>query len=116
MLPVYFLPEAEAELYDSQDLYDSRSPGLGDRFFAAVDALLPRIGDNPQQFPVAFQNLRRAIVRRFPYAIYPRRGRRCICHRLRLHQPRPATLATPDIAQTPEMWGNRLRHGHDSSV
>ena len=50
MLPVYFLSVAEAELLDAQDWYDERAVGLGDRFFAAVDALLPRIGDKPQQF------------------------------------------------------------------
>jgi plasmid stabilization system protein ParE len=70
VLPVYFLPAAEAELQEAQDWYDTRVEGLGDRFFAAVDALLPRIGDNPEQFPTAYTNLRRVMVRRFPYALY----------------------------------------------
>ena len=96
MLSVYFLPEAEAELYDAQDWYDSRSPGLGDRFFTAIDALLPRIGDNPQQFPVVFQNLRRAIVRRFPYAIY-----------FRVEADGAYVVACAHTSRAPQSWQGR---------
>jgi hypothetical protein len=47
MVPVCFLPTAAAELKEAQDWYDAHVEGLGGRFFAAVDALLPRIGDSP---------------------------------------------------------------------
>jgi hypothetical protein len=70
MLPVYFLPAADAELCAAQEWYDARAEELGERFFAAVDALLPRIAENPLQFFVAHENLRRAMVKRFPYALY----------------------------------------------
>lgn len=70
MVPVYFLPAAAAELSAAQEWYDARAEGLGDRFFAAVDSVLPRIGDNPRQFPVAHDDLRRALVTRFPYALF----------------------------------------------
>jgi len=53
MSPVYFLPAAAAELQAAQDWYDGRIEDLGDRFFAAVDAMLPRIGDtHPDNFPL----------------------------------------------------------------
>jgi plasmid stabilization system protein ParE len=70
MPPVYFLPAADAELNNAQDWYDQRIVGLGDRFLDAVDTLLPRLADNPRQFPIAYANFHRAMVRRFPYALY----------------------------------------------
>ena len=69
-LPVFFLPAAEAELREAQAWYDSRAHGLGDRFFAAVDGAVQRIGEQPLQFPLVHTNTRRALVRRFPYALY----------------------------------------------
>jgi hypothetical protein len=38
------LPDAEAELLDAQAWYDERLPGLGDRFFNAVESVVARIG------------------------------------------------------------------------
>jgi plasmid stabilization system protein ParE len=70
MVSVFFLPAAAAELLAAQEWYDTRAGGLGDRFFAAVDSLLPRIGENPRQFPLAYDDLRRALVTRFPYALF----------------------------------------------
>jgi toxin ParE1/3/4 len=68
--PVFFLPGAEAELLEAQNWYDSQAFGLGDRFFAAIDVLLPRIGETPQQFPKVYGSIQRALVRHFPYALY----------------------------------------------
>lgn len=69
-LPVFFLPEAETDLREAQAWYDSRAFGVGDRFFAAVDGTVLRIGESPFQFPLVHTNSRRALVRRFPYALY----------------------------------------------
>jgi len=68
--PVLFLPHAEVELVDAQRWYDQQAFGLGDRFFLAVDLLIPRIGDMPKQFPAVRGEIRRALVRHFPYALY----------------------------------------------
>lgn len=68
--PVFFLPDAEAELLEGQAWYDGRAFGLGDRFFAAVDATVSRIGAAPRQFPLAHKTIHRALVQRFPYALY----------------------------------------------
>jgi plasmid stabilization system protein ParE len=64
-----FTPLARIELIDAQDWYENESPGLGSRFRRAVDAVVQRISDNPRQFPVIYKNVRRALLRRFPYAL-----------------------------------------------
>jgi plasmid stabilization system protein ParE len=67
--PVIFTLPARAELIDAQDWYESEASGLGRRFQAAVDAVVERISANPRQFPVVHKNIRRALLRRFPYAL-----------------------------------------------
>lgn len=66
---VIFTPMARAELIQAQDWYENEVSGLGGRFRAAVNAVVERISANPLQFPVIYQNVRRALLRRFPYAL-----------------------------------------------
>ena len=67
---VVFRPEAEAEVLEARQWYESRSEGLGRRFAAAVDALMTRIVANPLAFPEVHGQTRRAVLARFPYALY----------------------------------------------
>jgi plasmid stabilization system protein ParE len=61
---------ARAELIEAQDWYEGEATGLGRRFRQAVDALIERMTDNPRQFPVVLKNVRRALLRRFPYSLF----------------------------------------------
>jgi len=56
-------------MIDAQDWYENEAPGMGRRFRTAVDAVIERMTANPRQFPVIYKNLRRALLRRFPYAL-----------------------------------------------
>ena len=67
---VLFRPEAEGEVLEARQWYESRGDGLGRRFAAAVDALVTRIVANPLAFPEVHGQTRRAVLTRFPYAIY----------------------------------------------
>ena len=69
MHPVIFTRAASAELIDAQDWYENEAPGLGRRFRQAVDAVIERMSASPRQFPVIYRNVRRALLRRFPYAL-----------------------------------------------
>jgi plasmid stabilization system protein ParE len=66
---VIFTLRARAELIDAQDWYQNDAQGLGRRFRASVDAVIERISANPRQFPVVYKNIRRVLLRRFPYAL-----------------------------------------------
>jgi toxin ParE1/3/4 len=72
MLPIVysllFTQAARVELVEAQDWYEGEATGLGRRFRQAIDALIGRISDNPRQFPTVFRNVRRALLRRFPYS------------------------------------------------
>ena len=70
MPPVVFTPAARAEFFQAADWYDAHQEGLGKRFSADMDALVSRMSEQPQQFPRVRQDIRRAVLRRFPYALY----------------------------------------------
>ncbi|MBP2294506.1 type II toxin-antitoxin system RelE/ParE family toxin [Azospirillum rugosum] len=69
MRAVVFTKAARQELFDAIDWYESRRPGLGQRFADEVGALTERMAASPQQFPVIRQNIRKAPVRSFPYRL-----------------------------------------------
>ena len=70
MYPVIFTPAAREELIEAHDWYERGVTGLGRRFRQAVDVLVERMSQNPRQFPVVFKNVRRALLRRFPYSLF----------------------------------------------
>ena len=61
---------AEAELFLAQDWYDDQQEGLGSRFREAVDLTLDRAAERPLIYAVVHQDIRRALVPRFPYILY----------------------------------------------
>lgn len=65
-----FTPEAEAELTDARRWYAHQRKDLDLEFMQCVDDTLRLIVDNPHMFPVIYRNLRRAVVRRFPFAVF----------------------------------------------
>jgi plasmid stabilization system protein ParE len=69
-LTVVFRPEAEDEVLEARQWYESRSEGLGTRFAHAIASLLERIASNSHAFPRVHGQTRRAVLTRFPYAIY----------------------------------------------
>lgn len=68
-LPIVYLPEARAEFDDAADWYEQQRPGLSVDFTARVQEVLDRIAANPLLHQVVYQDVRRAVVRRFPYNV-----------------------------------------------
>jgi plasmid stabilization system protein ParE len=65
-----FLPEVEFDIETAYWWYEERDIGLGDEFLRCLDQAYSRISTSPEHFPVRFDDVRRILVRRFPYAIY----------------------------------------------
>jgi plasmid stabilization system protein ParE len=63
-------PEAEAELGEAFEWYESRVQGLGSEFLLSIDATLAGILRNPLQHALVHKTVRRALLRRFPYEIF----------------------------------------------
>ena len=66
--------EAGADIREAADWYEGERPGLGRAFTRAVRALLATMARAPERFPRAYggmhEDVRRALLRRFPYAVY----------------------------------------------
>ena len=69
---VEFNPNAQQEVVDSFDWYESSKPGLGHDFLASVDHCIRLIRSHPEMFPIVFKNHRRALLARFPFTIFYR--------------------------------------------
>ena len=69
-MQIRFLPEAEAELIEAAQWYREQAVGLDYEFLRCIDDALAKIGRVPRIFPVVHRQLRRALVKRFPYAIF----------------------------------------------
>jgi plasmid stabilization system protein ParE len=67
---VRFLPLARLDVIEARDWYEQRSAGLGDALILEIDHQVDRIADNPMAFPVMLADMRRARLRRFPYALF----------------------------------------------
>ena len=65
-----FRPEAAEELAAAYDWYEARVEGLGNEFVRAVDACLASIERGPHVYPIVHKEVRRALLRRFPYGIF----------------------------------------------
>lgn len=65
-----FRPEVRDELGDAYSWYESQRIGLGDEFIDCVDELLNRICTMPEAYAIVYRDIRRAVVKRSPYAIY----------------------------------------------
>jgi plasmid stabilization system protein ParE len=65
-------PAAEADVTAAFDWYESEEPGLGDEFLDELRAAYDRIAESPFRFQELRSGIRRALTRRFPYALFSR--------------------------------------------
>jgi toxin ParE1/3/4 len=69
-LPVVLRPEARAEFDEAFDWYEQRRPGLGVDFVAQIQEVFDRISTTPELYAQIFRDVRRGVVRRFPYSVF----------------------------------------------
>jgi plasmid stabilization system protein ParE len=70
MPAVRFLPEAVEDLLETQRWYGRREPELAGDFADAFAAAMERIRRDPRSFPLIHGQIRRLVLRQFPYAVY----------------------------------------------
>lgn len=71
-LQVRIEPEARIDLVAVAEWYDEQDPGanLPLQLFAEFDTVIDLLREQPEAFPIFEANVRRAILRQFPYGIY----------------------------------------------
>ena len=90
-------PEAEADLLQAFSWYEDQQPGLGRAFMDEVSRCLNAIAQLPLSFAVVNTPARRAMTRRFPYALFFVVGEEAI-----------SVVAAFHMARNPEALSQRL--------
>jgi plasmid stabilization system protein ParE len=67
---VIFRPEAEAEALEAREWYERCRPGLGGEFVCELERVVREISGSPGTFAKVYGDVRRAILKRFPYGVY----------------------------------------------
>ena len=70
VLTVRFRPEARAEAAETREWYETRRSGLGAIFTEDLARTIRAVAENPLRFSLVHHETRRAILDRFPYAVY----------------------------------------------
>lgn len=96
MRKIIFRPQARLEFDKAGDWYEKERLGLGMEFMAEIHLLLQRIATTPEQFPMLYRDVRKAVAKRFPYCIYFRERNQKI-----------VVLAVFHSARNPAVWQQR---------
>lgn len=95
---VIFRRQARREFDEAGDWYEQERTGLGLEFLAEIERLIHRIASNPEQFPLLYRDVRKAVARRFPYCVYFRERNQHI-----------VVLAIFHSARNPAVWQQRAK-------
>lgn len=88
---------SDADVEAAFEWYESEQPGLGLEFLDEVRAAYTRILDGPLKYQELRSGIRRALTRRFPYAIY-----------FSLENDLIVVIAVLDTARDPAEWQFRI--------
>jgi plasmid stabilization system protein ParE len=66
---IEYHPDLEQELIEVRAYYNDRSPGLGNEFVDEFERQVLRIASMPERWMVVRGDVRRALMKRFPYVI-----------------------------------------------
>ena len=72
MSEVRFRRSAQRDVQQAYDYLEAQSPGLGAAFLERVEEATDRISRNPETYQIVFQNVRRASLKQFKYALFYR--------------------------------------------
>lgn len=97
-MTVRFRLEAASDVVSARAWYDAQHPGLGDGFLRSLEKVIGLVSELPDAFPELAVGLRRALLGRFPYAIY-----------YRVDGDGIDVIACLHTRRSPSRWRNRER-------
>jgi plasmid stabilization system protein ParE len=89
--------EARADILEAHRWYEDRSEGLGLEFARATDTCFDLISRNPNIYPKLYEEVHRALLNGFPFAVFFRVRRNTI-----------SIIACTHVRRSPERWKNRV--------
>jgi toxin ParE1/3/4 len=95
-LPVVLRQKARAEFDAAFDWCERQQPGLGPEFAERVQVVFDRISATPEMHVKVYRDVRKALVRTFPYLIY-----------YRVRADHVVVLAVFHNKRNPNIWKSR---------
>lgn len=92
-LPAVYRRRVGRDLAGAYRWYEDQRAGLGEEFLGAVEASFDAIQELPEMFTRVHGEVRRAVVSRFPYAVF-----------YRLEPKQVVILAVLHMARDPKLW------------
>jgi plasmid stabilization system protein ParE len=92
-LPVVYRRKVGRDLASGFGYYEGQSEGLGEKFLAAVDSAFNALERYPEMFSRVHGEVRRAVVSKFPYAVF-----------FRVEPKRVVVLTVLHTARDPKLW------------
>ena len=89
-------PAAELDALEAASWYESERAGLGTEFLDELRTTFARIEEGSQRFPVVFRDVRRAILKRFPFGVF-----------FVVESNNPVVLAITHLRRHPRAWQKR---------
>jgi plasmid stabilization system protein ParE len=69
-MKLLYHPLAVQEIVETTKFYEGRSGGLGAAFLEQIDAAAERLLADPRRWPVIEHDIRRIMLKRFPFGLY----------------------------------------------
>ncbi len=98
MTQVVFLPEADLEMFGAAKFYESKATGLGADYISEVEHAVRAIAESPTTWPIIEGELRRRLVRRFPFGIL-----------YRIEPDSIIIIAVSHLRRKPGYWKKRIK-------
>jgi len=92
-LPVFYRRQVGRDLAAAFTYYEAQSSGLGETFLSAVNSAFDSIERYPEVFAAIHGDVRRALLSRFPYAVF-----------YRVEVKRVVVLTVLHTARDPKLW------------
>lgn len=103
--PVKLRREAKIDLDHAYRYYESEHRGLGGEFLDAVENRFSSIAASPESFAVVYQDVREALLKRFPFAVY-----------FREEETRIVVYAVYHCSRDPVRWQQRIDVLHSEAL
>lgn len=95
-LPLSFHPDVAEEVDDAYRWYEKKQEGLGEEFLLALENAYVQILTMPKAHQIAQEDIRRFVIRRFPFCIY-----------YRILSDQVQVLAVHHSKRNPNRWQSR---------
>ena len=89
--------EAEVDFDRSYQYYYEENPKVANYFFKSINFNLENIKQNPKIFPIVHKDIRKYVVKKFPFVIYYKTVGTVI-----------QVIAIFHTSRNPEMWNERI--------